>query len=285
MLLNKYEIKRRALLEAIRFAGSVAKLAKHIGAQRSQVNNWLNRDDAIPYQYAILIEEISGVSIERLAPNEVAANKVIRQLRNVTDEQIVDIAISKIQISTPTQVQMHPSEAKTRELSRPIIVGSDMTLISGSDRLAAHKALGHTTVPAIIVDIEALVLGERLITEYQEPISISDQVAVAMQIENKLGNRQGRRSDLQDNKEKSCKPSDSLDQTSNPLRGRTDDLASKLAGFSSRESYRRAKNVVQQGTPELITAMDNKSISISLAANLATTPHEQQLDFLRERQT
>ncbi len=265
MYVDKYEIKKRALLEAIRFVGSVTGLAKQIGAKRSQVNNWLNRDDAIPYQYAILTEEITGVSTERLAPDETATNKVMRRLRNSDGNKTVNIPIKNIAVTDSQQEQMPLSQDKDA-LAKPIIVTADLNLIAGLARLEARKASGHSTISAIVVDTEALLLGVRLINELNGLITISDQVFVAINIENQLGNRKGRRK---------C----------SHLSGKTDDIAAKLAGFSSRDSYRRAKKVIQLGIPTLIAAMDNKSISISLAAKIATASHQEQIDFLRERQT
>ena len=48
-------LKEVALLKAIRLYGSADKMAQSIGASRSQLNNWLNRGDRVPYQYAIVI--------------------------------------------------------------------------------------------------------------------------------------------------------------------------------------------------------------------------------------
>ena len=263
MFVDKYETKRRALLEAIRFCSSVAGLAKRIGAKRSQVNNWLNRDDAIPYQYAILTEEITGVSTERLAPDEVAANKVMRRLRDNDGTKAINIPIRNIAVTNIKREQIPLSQDK-HELAKPIIVGADLSLITGHLRLEAHKALGHATITAIVVDTEALLLGVRLITELNELITISDRVFVAINLENRLGNRKGRRK---------C----------SHLQGKSDDISAKLAGFTNRDAYRRAKKVIQLGIPALITAMDKKSISVSLAAKIATSTHQQQHDFLMER--
>ena len=47
---------KRALRQAIGFFGSQAKLAKTIGVSRQRINYWLNRDNEIPYRFALAIE-------------------------------------------------------------------------------------------------------------------------------------------------------------------------------------------------------------------------------------
>ena len=48
----------------------------------------------------------------------------------------------------------------------------------------------------------------------------------------------------------------------------TREIAAQKAGFGSEFTYRQAKTVVQNASPELVEAMDNGSIAISTAARL-----------------
>ena len=50
--------------------------------------------------------------------------------------------------------------------------------------------------------------------------------------------------------------------------GRTAEIAAGKAGFGNENTYRQAKTVVQNASPELVEAMDNGSIAISTAARL-----------------
>jgi hypothetical protein len=61
----------------------------------------------------------------------------------------------------------------------------------------------------------------------------------------------------------------------------TRDIAATAAGFSSEDQYRRAKTVVEHGTPELVAAMDSGKVSVSRAAVLAKLPAEQQAERLK----
>jgi len=57
---------------------------------------------------------------------------------------------------------------------------------------------------------------------------------------------------------------------------KTREIAAEKAGFGSEFTYRQAKSVVAQGTPELIEAMDRGDVSISAAATIAKLPQEEQ---------
>lgn len=55
-----------------------------------------------------------------------------------------------------------------------------------------------------------------------------------------------------------------------------------LVGFNSIEEYRQAKEVVANGIPELIAAMDVKRISIAIAAQISRLPVEMQYEMLAQ---
>ena len=57
---------------------------------------------------------------------------------------------------------------------------------------------------------------------------------------------------------------------------KTREIAAQKAGFGSEFTYRQAKTVVQNASPELVEAMDNGSIAISTAARLVDALFEVQ---------
>ena len=79
-----------------------------------------------------------------------------------------------------------------------------------------------------------------------------------------LGNRQGQRNNHP------------LRQNFVEVSGRTDDFIANLLGFGNRQSYQHAKKVFQFGSPELIHAIDQGHIAISVAAILVQLPYDQQ---------
>lgn len=59
--------QERALIAAIKFFGSQTNLAKTLKISRKKLNNWLNRGDEIPFQYAIAIEKLTEGTVNRYA--------------------------------------------------------------------------------------------------------------------------------------------------------------------------------------------------------------------------
>jgi hypothetical protein len=57
--------------------------------------------------------------------------------------------------------------------------------------------------------------------------------------------------------------------------------AAKKAGFPSEFTYRQAKAVVANGSPELVQAMDREEVSVSAAATLAGLPKDEQREVLK----
>ena len=108
--------------------------------------------------------------------------------------------------------------------------------------------------------------------------TISERVVRAMQLEKTWGNRQGVRSDL------THMAHDLPRRKSAQVRGKTSTLVAKEAGFNSRDTYIRAKKVVQTGIFQLVQAMDQKRISVSQASILAEwPPAEQETMLLKDK--
>lgn len=89
-------------------------------------------------------------------------------------------------------------------------------------------------------------------------------MAIAKAVEAELGNRQGRRTDLD--------PSKNFNEVKEK---RTDEIAAKKAGFGNHVTYRQAKKVVETGTPELVSALDENRIKPSVATSLSELPSAQ----------
>ena len=84
----------------------------------------------------------------------------------------------------------------------------------------------------------------------------SERVAIAKAIELELGERRGRPP-----KENSSNCDELKDK-------RSDEIAGKKAGFGSKETYRQAKKVVEEGTPDLVNAMDEGRVKPSVASQI-----------------
>ena len=93
-------------------------------------------------------------------------------------------------------------------------------------------------------------------------------MAIGKAVEEELGKRQGQRTDLVSEEQESLV--EILPQVEQANSGqKTREVAAKKAGFGSDKTYRDAKTVTENATPELIEAMDKGDIAISTAAKLA----------------
>lgn len=147
-------------------------------------------------------------------------------------------------------------------LLQPIGVQPDLTLVFGHRRLLACQSLGFETIPACIVDIDAIILGEHAENEFRKDFTLSERVAIGRAMEVELGERRGR-----------PKNTDNCPAFSS---GETRDIVAERAGFSNGKAYERAKFVVDSGAPELVNAVDCGDASVSAAAQVATLPMEWQ---------
>jgi len=257
---NKYEIRHRALFEAIRFCGGVTAYSKRLNISRSRASNWCNQPEIeIPYEHVVLTEDITQVSIERLSPFTEAANKIIRRLRTQNTPPPITMEIEAILIGDYPYL-------KWLKQDRPILVGTDGILISGLMQIEIHKVSGIKKARVTVLDLEAILLEKRSIGDLNINLLISEQIAIGLRLEQLLGNHPGQRNDLHKH--------ENFINSNNPQPRRicdevVNDKGSKIAklvGLPSRDAYYRARQVYLHGNSELINMLDEKQISIALAA-------------------
>jgi hypothetical protein len=141
-------------------------------------------------------------------------------------------------------------------LLQPIGVTKERELVFGERRLRACRLVGIEKIPTRTVDIESIARGEHDENELRKDFTPSERVAIQRAIGRKT---QGARTDL------------GHQQNLVDVGG-----AAEIAGFSNKETSRQAGKVVDNGTPELVKAMDNGDISIDAAAQIAKQPPERQ---------
>lgn len=251
---NKIEIRRRALLEAVRFCGGVTAFSQSLKVSRSRASNWINQPEIeMPYEYALATEEITQVSIERLSPSTEIANKLIRRLRSQISPSLVNMALNEIQMGNHPYLRFQKSD-------RPIIVGTDGVLIAGLAQIEKCQFSGIKKTPVMVLDLEALLLEKRLFTDIKFQLLISEEIAIGLRLESLLGNRQGQRNDLKSSSAKN----QTLLPTWGEVSGRKDIKVAKILGYST-NTYYRAKQLYLRGASELISAVDRKEIPIAAA--------------------
>jgi transcriptional regulator with XRE-family HTH domain len=282
--LSEADIRYHALINAIKVAGNVALLAKKIGATRQQISNWKNRDPhhIIPYQFAVKIEDYANISIERLAPQEVEANKIIRRLKQQSKDFIVKLPIQDVSLSHIYSRDTDGSQLihnyRTQKL---IVVDANYQLLSGSAYYYHQQHSGQIYIDAAIIDLDSLWLGLRSIKDYEAILTISSRVEIASALQYQIGSRQGKRTDrltLAHKSKNNFQEPNIWDATP----GRTDEIVAKLVGLGSKNTYLRAKNVLKSGYVEIIDAMDQEVITISHAEKLVKLPEDKRQQAIQK---
>lgn len=147
-------------------------------------------------------------------------------------------------------------------LLQPIGIDSGYRLVFGERRLRAFLHLGRKTIPAIFIDLDSLIRGEKSENDMRKDFTTSEQVAIGKALESELGNRQGQRTDIE-----------LVENFPQVAAGeKTRDLAAKAAGFGNGKTYEQAKTIVDSGVPELVQAVDSGTVSVSAGAVVAKLP-------------
>lgn len=270
--LNTISRKQVALLRACRLAGGRTKLAREIGASVSQIGNWINRGDIIPYHYALLIVKATNnlISLNDLCPEMRHVNQLVTRQTVTTQVPLRYIRDDAGKLQTYVKCKFPEKQDQTL-LTQPVLVDSDHRLLAFADRLYAHQQAKSVTVPAIVIDVAYHLQTQVPIDSVIRLCSVSERVRVGEIIRQQMLNRRGR----------PVKNPKARKNISN-FKGRSLDIIVQLVGFGNRITYSHAKLVVTQGCSALIQAMDNKQLSISLAAKLAKLSPEQQQILLRQ---
>jgi ParB-like chromosome segregation protein Spo0J len=151
-------------------------------------------------------------------------------------------------------------------LYQPVGITPDYQLVFGERRFRAIcDELGWPTVPARIVDVPSIVVGEYTENEMRKDFTASERVAIVEALKS-FEHGGDRRSD----------------QAANwRLDGVTTDDAARKAGFDSERTYQRARQVVENAVDEVIAEMDADHLSVSAAAVISAQPPDRQREIIR----
>ncbi len=277
------------LFKAIRHYGSQKNLAKALGRPRQTITSWINRDEKIPDLYAALdlFAQLKGsIPLKELVEKDDQLLKLLDSVFLFDKCPAVEITIDKIQIinTCPIRKTSQKSfELTCSELSLPILIDTANRLITCECRLHANVLSKQKTVFVHQLDLKKLINKTITIEPLLKILPISEKVAIALAIERELGNRQGRRRDLEvQPRIMGLKNNLQLVQNSAQVkRGmKTRELIADIAGFNNHCTYSQAKEVVMKGVSELIQAMDQQRCTIFRAKNIAKLPQAEQYQAL-----
>jgi len=209
--------------------------------------------------------------------------------------QLTDSKLKNIKFSDDlSEFQRDDLPVSDADLSRPLIIDTDGVLISGKSLYLAHQRLNQQRVSVLILNLNALLCQQFDLSAIQKELLLSDRIAIGIRLENYLGKRQGKRSDLiidaqqsmsvtqNDIKNDRSLPSD-VTEVNIMMRGQeTRQYIANRVGMG-RVRYQEGKQILRFGIPALITAADQLQISSSQAAKKARLTPQEQLNFFNNR--
>ncbi|HEY2567182.1 MAG TPA: hypothetical protein VGH95_05725 [Candidatus Aquirickettsiella sp.] len=259
----------RSILEIfIKDCGTVKKAAKKIGTTRETLSAIRSGRNRMQVDLAILIAaylyKCMNIKVhysDLLSPYE--KNRVKRAKFNFNDTLLTLSKIFLSDVKHHTKTEWIPEELSNLEKARPIIIDENNQLIANPITYFLHIQNQKTTISAWKISLLDLAQGKY---EVFYLTSIFDQIErgyIGIALENLIGNRQGKRTDLvKDKNQSEYEHRLKLDEVT----GRTDQFIANLLGLT-RTQYRQLKKIIIHCSDELIEKIRAKKIRISAAAD------------------
>ena len=181
---------------------------------------------------------------------------------------IVEIKISDIKIGERFRKDMGDLKTFARSLDeaqlQPIGVTPQYDLIFGERRLLAYRDVLHRdTILARIIPIKSIMHAQIAENTMRKNFTPSELVAIVQTLRSFTHG-----GDRRSNQVRNC-DNEAL----------TTEEALRRVGWS-KDTFARAQRVVENGTPELVEAMDSKQVSVFAASELALAKPDEQRSFL-----
>ncbi len=287
----------RGLHKAIKYFGSQEALAKVLDVSRSTIGHWLNGLRNLPdfLMLKIFFLTKGTIPLKELSHNHLEIYRMAESILFYTQFPAVQIPIKEIQWNSfccPIYKNNENLMLSENDLHNPVFINMNNELITCECRVRANFSLGRKYIHVHKLNLPDVISGKVLIAKLIEALPISEKVAIGLAIERELGNRRGRRTDLElpqkaaevnvgsdinyphQVKPRKLKLVDSYPQVARGLETRK--VAANIAGFSSHFLYGLAKETVAKGIPQLIQAMDYQYCTISKANHIAKLSNEMQ---------
>lgn len=159
MIVNDMLLHEAELYKAIDYFGSQAALAVMIDVTQQQVSYWVQSNHFVQYDvaWAIVIASQGYISIDKLRPDREKLNRQLSQ--RLLNRILIDggkrdpeVQINQIEIRTALREDLGDLEPLASHIEcygllEPILISSELVLISGLRRLKACELLGHQQIP------------------------------------------------------------------------------------------------------------------------------------------
>ena len=158
----------------------------------------------------------------------------------------------------------------TEGLLQPIGITEDNVLVFGERRiLAVRDILKRATIAARVVQVSSIVAGEYAENEIRKDFTPSERAAIGEAVAQQISGRQGQRTDRE--LPRNCAEVEPGVETRA--------IAARMAGFGSKDTYERAKKVVEHAVDEIVAQMDSGQLAVSSAALIADELPERQREI------
>jgi ParB-like chromosome segregation protein Spo0J len=209
-------------------------------------------------------------------------------------DEFMEVPVEDITVPPRTRKDMGDLDALADSIEQdgllhPIVVTPDLQLVVGERRLrAVRDVLRWFTIPATVLRVpstpETRLRAERAENEVRKDFTTSEKVAIARALKEMIGNRSGQRTDLHEPAPVGDQPpQNSAEVDAEPAPGvESRQSVAQAAGLGSHDTLRQAERVVDQAVPEVVAAMDDGTLSINAAADVAELPETEQVKVLTE---
>jgi hypothetical protein len=158
----------------------------------------------------------------------------------------------------------------TEGLLQPIGITEGSLLVFGERRLlAVRDILKSATITARVVQVSSIVAGEYAENESRKDFTPSERAAIGEAVAQQISGRQGQRTDRE--LPRNCAEVEAGVETRA--------IAARMAGFGSKDTYERAKKVVEHAVDEIVAQMDSGQLAVSSAALIADELPERQREI------
>lgn len=262
-------MQREKLEDFIKHCGSVEKAAKKIQITREKLSAIRNGRNKIKLESAILIAEyldkcmdIKVNFLDLLSPYE--KNRLKRVRFNLNDSLLTLSKMFLHDVKHHTKTEWISEEFSDLDKARPIVIDENNQLIGNPITYFLHIQNQKTTIPAWKISLFDLMQGKYDASYLISIFDVIERGYIGIGLENFIGNRQGRRTDLFKEKNQS---EYELRLKLDEVTGRTDQFIANLLGLT-RTQYRQLKKIILHGSDELIEKVRNKKMALFRAASI-----------------
>jgi len=249
--------------KTIKIFGSISKMAEIIKISRGSVYNYLYGQPIPPHIASRIVNKTNGkIKLKDLIPWKTKYHIEL----DVFPGSLVELPIKKI-IIIPENVTKFPDQ-KNLPLSnhRAICIDENSHLIYGLETIEAVKKRRKKSVLAWRLSLEDLQNRKYEVHHLLKAFDLFERVAIRNVLGKFIGNRQGKRTDL-----------DELVDLSPQVQGiKTRDMVADALGFGSDYVCRLLNKILQLGSPILIGQVRKGKISPSKAAEIAECLYNKQ---------